>query len=593
MRIGRTLHVWKPSWRTGRASLAAAALTAALLGASLGLSGVADSATISTTTTLTAEADAYVRADLPTANYGVGTTLRPDATPATVAYLRFPLQGVQGTVTSAVLRIRANSSHAVGYAVSAALGSGWAESSITYGSAPVIAPVPVGSSGPLVAGAWSQVDVTSLVAAGPTVSMALTTTSGTAMSLASRETGVDAPQLVVSSLSAPDVTAPSVPTGLTAATGGSGAIDLAWQAASDDVGVAGYTVYRDGQAVPSAGGATSFKDEGLAPRTWHSYRVDAVDAAGNRSAASGIAFARAGSADSDPVIAAAGDIACDPADARYNGGAGTAVFCRQAAVSDLLVGRGLAAVLPLGDNAYYCGSLQSYQASYAPTWGRLGAITRPVLGNHEYLTVPGTSPATGCDATNAGASGYFGYFGAAAGSPPGNPAGGYYSYDIGSWHLIALNSQCTPAGGCSTNSPQGKWLADDLATHKSLCTLAYWHIPLFSSGGRASATPRTFWDQLSAAGVDVVLNGHDHLYERFAPQSPAGVADPARGIREFVVGTGGANHTSVAVVAPNSEVRNATTYGALQLTLRSAGYSWQFVPEQGAAFTDSGSGSCH
>ncbi len=287
----------------------------------------------------------------------------------------------------------------------------------------------------------------------------------------------------------------------------------------------------------------------------------------------------------DPVIAAAGDIACDPSNVSFNNGNGTSGSCRQKSTSDLLVNQGLAAVLPLGDNQYYCGGYQAFVQSYDPSWGRVKSITHPVVGNHEYLTAGGTD----CTITNEGAAGYFQYFGSAA----GNPSQGYYSYDIGTWHLIALNSNCSSAGGCGSTSPQGQWLAADLAAHTNYCTLAYWHIPLFSSGGRASSNTQSIWQTLYNYDVDVVLNGHDHIYERFAPQAPNGTLDTARGIREFIVGSGGANHTSLATIAANSELRNTDTYGVLKLTLHPTSYDWQFVPEAGKTFTDSGTGTCH
>ena len=285
------------------------------------------------------------------------------------------------------------------------------------------------------------------------------------------------------------------------------------------------------------------------------------------------------------MIAAAGDIACDPDDSSFDGGNGTSEECRQRYVADLVRGLAPAAVLPLGDNQYYCGGYTAFLRSYDLSWGAFKSITHPSVGNHEYLTSGGT----GCNAGNAGANGYFTYFGSAA----GQRGQGYYSYDVGAWHLIALNSNCSDAGGCSLASPQGRWLAADLAAHPAVCTLAYWHIPLFSSGGRANSNSRPLWQLLYAHGADVVLNGHDHIYERFAPQTPVGGADPARGIREFIVGTGGANHTSIASVVANSEVRNADTFGLLRLTLRPTSYSWQFVPEAGQTFTDSGTSSCH
>jgi len=288
---------------------------------------------------------------------------------------------------------------------------------------------------------------------------------------------------------------------------------------------------------------------------------------------------------SDPVIAAAGDIACDPTNSNFNNGNGSSGSCRQKYTSDLLINGGYAAVLPLGDNQYYCGGYQAFMQSYDLSWGRVKSITRPVVGNHEYLTSGGT----GCTSANSGAAGYFQYFGAAA----GNPSQGYYSYDIGAWHLIALNSNCGDAGGCSSSSPQGQWLAADLAAHPNLCTLAYWHIPLFSSGGRASSNTQSFWQTLYNSNADLILTGHDHIYERFAPQTPSGTVDTVRGIREFVVGSGGANHTSLAATAANSQVRDDTTYGILKLTLHPTSYDWQFIPEAGGSLTDSGTTNCH
>jgi len=288
---------------------------------------------------------------------------------------------------------------------------------------------------------------------------------------------------------------------------------------------------------------------------------------------------------SDPVIAAAGDIACDPASASFNNGEGNPSSCRQKYTSDLLMDTDLAAVLPLGDVQYECGGYQAFLQSYDPSWGRVKSISHPVIGNHEYLTSGGTD----CTSDNTGAAGYFRYFGSAA----GDPSQGYYSYDIGTWHLVALNSNCEDAGGCGDGSPQAMWLVSDLVAHPNLCTLAYWHIPLFSSGGRTAINTQLIWQILYNNDVDVILNGHDHIYERFAPQAPDGTLDTDRGIREFVVGTGGANLTEIETLAANSELHNNDTYGILKLTLHPASYDWQFVPEVGKTFTDSGTGKCH
>jgi hypothetical protein len=276
----------------------------------------------------------------------------------------------------------------------------------------------------------------------------------------------------------------------------------------------------------------------------------------------------------DPIIAAAGDIACDPADGNFKSGSGTSNACRQRATSDLLTGKNYAAVLTLGDNQYEDGTLPKYQQSFDPSWGRVKSIIRPAVGNHEYNT--------------AGADGYYSYFGAAA----GDKTKGYYSYDIGAWHIIALNSNCSKVGGCGAGSPQEKWLKADLAAHPNACTLAYWHHPRFSSGEHGSdAAYDVFWKDLYAAGAEIVLNGHDHDYERFAPQNPGGAADP-NGIQEFVVGTGGKNHYAFSTLRANSVARNFDTYGILRLTLHPASYEWQFVSEAGKTFTDSGTRNC-
>jgi hypothetical protein len=270
------------------------------------------------------------------------------------------------------------------------------------------------------------------------------------------------------------------------------------------------------------------------------------------------------------VVAAAGDIACEP------GQMMTMTSCRHGPVSDLLISMGIVAVMPMGDVQYEDGALHKFQASYHPTWGRLNDMVHPAVGNHEYLTP--------------GAAGYFAYFGAVA----GNPGQGYYSYDLDRWHVIVLNSECTDAGGCTPGTPQYQWLSADLAAHPASCTLAYWHIPLFSSGGRAAANTRHLYQLLYDNNADLILTGHDHIYERFAPQTHLGARDDARGIRQFIVGTGGSNHTLLPAIAANSEVRDNTTFGALKLTLKNTSYAWQFVPEPGSgAFTDSGSTACH
>jgi hypothetical protein len=233
-------------------------------------------------------------------------------------------------------------------------------------------------------------------------------------------------------------------------------------------------------------------------------------------------------------------------------------------------------VMALGDLAYPDGTSENFKC-YDKTWGRVKNRTRPAVGNHEFHS--------------SDAAYYFQYFGAAA----GDPKTGYYSYDLGSWHIVVLNSECAEVGGCGAGSPQEKWLRADLAAHPVGCTLAYFHKPRFSSGLNHGNDPEVgaFWQALYDYNAELILNGHDHDYERFAPQDPDGNADPKRGIREFVVGTGGKNHREFGIHKSNSEVGNNDTFGVLKLTLKTMGYDWKFIPEAGKTFTDSGSGSCH
>lgn len=277
--------------------------------------------------------------------------------------------------------------------------------------------------------------------------------------------------------------------------------------------------------------------------------------------------------DAAPVLVGAGDIATcsgrgDEATARLL----DAVFAAEVE----------GVVFTAGDNAYEKGTLTQFEKCYNPTWGRHKTRTRPAVGNHEYLTD--------------GAAGHFDYFNGkgAMDGPAGRRDQGYYSYDLGDWHIIVLNSNCSKLGGCQPGSPQYEWLRADLAATDRLCTAAYWHHPLFSSGRHGNfTTMRPMWELLYEHDVDVVLAGHDHVYERFAPQDASGKRDDQRGIRQFTVGTGGRSHTDFRGRLPNSEVRNADTYGVLKLTLYPDSYDWEFIPEEGKSFTDSGHDECH
>jgi hypothetical protein len=262
-------------------------------------------------------------------------------------------------------------------------------------------------------------------------------------------------------------------------------------------------------------------------------------------------------AQGDPVVVGAGDI----------GGCTTQSAEATAKLLDKIGGL----VFTLGDDSQDEGTEKQYQECYGPTWGRHKGRTRPVPGNHDYETAQGAP--------------YFAYFGEAA----GQAGKGYYSYDVGAWHIIAMNSMI-PAG---SGSAQAQWLQADLAANQAVCTLAYWHHPVFSSGAAGvSARMKYAFKLLYEAGADVILNGDAHQYERFAPMGPGARIEPDRGIRQFEVGTGGAALTPFGPRWPATEVRNNTTWGVLMLTLHADSYSWNFIPVEGGKFTDSGSAPC-
>ena len=267
------------------------------------------------------------------------------------------------------------------------------------------------------------------------------------------------------------------------------------------------------------------------------------------------------------TVAAAGDVACtQAAKVRKD-------RCQMAATAELIAARNVAAVFALGDLQYPQGSYYDFVDGYDASWGEFKAITHPVPGNHEYYLY--------------GAAGYYRYFGRAAHEADG----GTYSFDVGGWHIVALNSNCLWAGGCGADSAQVAWLRRDLQAHPNACTLAFWHHPRFSSGRHGSSdTYSAFWSVLDKAGVDVVLSAHDHHYERFALQRADGAPDP-EGIRAFVVGTGGKSLYEIQNREPNSEVVG-TDFGVLFLTLEPGSYRWSFE-SVGAPFSDTGEGACH
>lgn len=265
-------------------------------------------------------------------------------------------------------------------------------------------------------------------------------------------------------------------------------------------------------------------------------------------------------------------------------GAGDIAGCENiagAAATAKLIEQIPGTVFAAGDVVYERGTVAEFRDCYGPTWGKFKDRTRPSLGNHEYGT--------------ANAAPYFAYFGDKAG-PVGK---GYYSYDLGAWHVVVLNTNCKQpgVGGCEVGSPQEVWLKQDLAEHAGACIVGYGHHALFSSGIFRShavhAEVKPLWDDLYAAHADLMLAGHEHSYERFAPQNTDGVADAQNGIRLITAGTGGRSHDPLGFAAPNSEVRDWETYGVVKLVLSPKGYTWEFIPEEGKKFRDSGSGTCH
>ena len=288
-------------------------------------------------------------------------------------------------------------------------------------------------------------------------------------------------------------------------------------------------------------------------------------------------------------IAAAGDIACKP-DGPYFDGSNVA-YCQFRAVarsisSEISAGT-VDRVLPLGDTQYHSGSSYEFRNSYDLSWGGFTSETSPAVGNHEWLTP--------------NAQGFFDYFSPT--TPQIRLGQYYYSYDLGAWHIIVLDSDCkdlpgpasNPDNGCVANSPQGTWLTNDLAHDSAACTLAYWHHPRFSSGEAGDIVKTTpFWKALYSAGADVILSAHRHMYERFAPQDPAGNLDRQSGIVEFVVGTGGDDHGVIQLPPdPNEIVRDNATFGYLHMDLQPGSYTYRFAPIAGGSFSDSGSGTCH
>jgi chitodextrinase len=507
--------------------------------------------------------DASIRAAKPDAVVG-GTRLEADGQPRKDALIRFVVAGVGSRrVVSASLRLRVLDPSNSGGSF-APTASSWSEATLTWANAPA-GGAPIATLGRVTAGTTVAVDVTSLVVGDGPVSLRIASTSADGVDYAAKEAGAAAaPELIVVVDDPPtsDTTPPSTPNGLRTTSVSSTAIGLAWEPSNDAVGVTAYEVLRNGQVVATVGGATTEDiDQGLAPATTYRYAVRARDAAGNASDPSAELIATTLTATSDPVLVGAGDIAScvSPGDEAT------------AAILDGVDGL----VFTAGDNAYETGTATEFAECYASTWGRHRARTIPAAGNHDYMTP--------------GASAYFAYFGASA----GDPSTGYYSVDHGTWHIVVLNSNCSEVGGCGVGSAQEQWLRADLAGTTRSNIAAIWHHARYSSGQRGS-DPRTaaLWAALYEYGAELVIVGHDHDYERFAPLDPYGNVDTDQGVRQFVVGTGGTGLTPIGAPIAGSEVAGSA-FGVLRLTLRPASYDWSFMPAAGSTFSDSGSSPVH
>ena len=384
-----------------------------------------------------------------------------------------------------------------------------------------------------------------------------------------------------------DTNAPANPQSLVA-TGGNNQVGLVWSANSEP-DLAGYNVFRAlSPGVPTGGTplngddlvtGTAFTDATAANGTPYYYVVAAVDGSNNASGSSNEVNATPGAGAGDLVLVGAGDIA----------DCGRTQDADTAALIAAIPGN----VFTIGDNVYANGTAAEFTNCYQPTWGAFKARTRPTVGNHDFG-----------NGTTASATPYFDYFNGVGNQsgPAGDRALGYYSYDIGTgpntWHVVVLNSECESGsgywlpGGCAAGSAQDLWLKNDLATAATNNIIAMFHKPRWSSAGGLTHMQQ-LWQDLYDGGADIVLGGHLHNYERFAPMAANGTADPTFGVREFVVGTGGAALTGFGTILGTSEVRNSSTYGVIKLSLHASSYDWQFLPIAGQTFTDSGTASTH
>jgi hypothetical protein len=519
--------------------------TAIIVSALAGGALVAPTPAQAETLTLSAGADAYTLKSSATKNFGTATTLRV-RDPGVRSYVKFEVSGVPtgSTVTAASLRLHSSTGDkcttaGLGADAYRAASDGWSETSITHSNAPGKSGSRLATADGFAAGSVATFDVTSAVTGNGTVSFYLEmpscSTDTTVTRFNSREATANRPELVVT-------------------TGGDPGPDPQCSDGSDN----------------DLDGLADFPDDPGCSSSTDDDETDPPPAAGK-------------------LVVAGADIACDPNDANFNGT--NPAFCQFRKTDDLLAGAD--AVLAVGDTQYNTSTAAKLGAAYDPTWGRFASVTYPALGNHEYRDPAG------------GAKGYFDYW-IAKGRPTGGRDKGYYSWDLGSWHMIALNtSHKASAGGvpcelgpsCAEGSPQNDWLEQDLASvPASSCVLAYWHHPLFNSGVGSGndnhSSIKALWTDLDAAGADLIVNGHEHNYQRYEPMTPDGVAS-STGVREFISGGGGKSLDGfLAAKDPGFQV-GIEKYGVLKLELAAGSYAWEYVDITGAVLDSGGPVPCH
>ena len=469
------------------------------------------------------------------------------------------MTGTGGSVVGLKLRLFVTDASPNVQGVYAVSDTAWTETGLRWSNAPSIVGSPLVSGPAPTANAYVEFSLPATAVPGDGLySFAIKSTATNSAIFRSKEATSNRPQLVVT-LGAPST---AVPSAAFTSDRTSGQAPLAVQFTDQSTNAPNAWSWDFGDPSSGPANTSTLRNPSHLFSTVGPHTVTLIASNGNGPSAPATRTITVDAANpGDPVLVGAGDIA-------------DCTVTQDEATATLLDGIA-GTVFTAGDNAYPNGTTADFANCYGPTWGRHKARTMPVIGNHEYGT--------------AGAAPYFAYFGSAA----GDPAKGYYSFDIGTWHAVVLNSNCTLVS-CSAGSAQDAWLRSDLAAHPTACTIAIWHHPRFSSGVHGvDATVQPFWDALYAAGVDVIVNGHEHDYERFAPQTPAGTADPDFGIREFIAGTGGKALRAFVTTLSNSEVKDAGTWGVLKLTLHASSYDYTFVPIAGQTFTDAGSASCH